>query len=1382
MSLFNFMNNVSIDLFHLANRIEDHLYEQPNTTLIKARLYGEQLIKIVSKQEGLKEVYPLKNAERIHKLYRQNAIEEDIYMKFEWIRKKGNKAAHNLEVASVNESIKAHRFIFDISTWYMLLYVKYDFDIPVYKLPKRKKIQNELKEKDLDNVIKPYLNETYEKMDSMWKEVQNELEKLKNEKNQASTKSPITMNSHSQHHEFPLLNFLESKGLKYIDNRPSGALWILGGWELNEKLFPLKKHKIYFRYTKKGGKATKNRPAWFLLNKSLIDTSISKHEQTLNQEINNKSAENIEETTSYTPPFIIKKVENTYWETKGQVLVPVHLVEKSLSVTKLDGITYLRDKYNLEYYGDITEESLRNAYRSSLSYFYKIMSDLYILDFRFKGNLSELQPTRSLKEDFQIIILDQKNISIKQILPKHYLSELQRWGINDAMDLHNKLIGSIAPLLKEDANHMRQLIQKEDISQENKYYHMAKSETAMANVEDVAAIKMSYKGREITVNEPLSQASLDSLGIEGCTHFLNGLIQLGITTLAEMPTKIDHLHTQISGVGPGTISKFWNQLVHILSVSKDKQEEEEFEGQVILYLKERKIVIPDELMEMELKPADFPDSKQAISTIIENGITTLGKLPRQFQSLGKYKGIGKVRLQRIFERVEFLIDSFLKEIKLANLTAEERLEYELNSFKNWFKNITESKEVARQEKIPPRYLRLTNERFQASLKGKHLTLQELGNLEGVTRERIRQIIVKGDKRVAERWQVISDVILEQMDVFSDFNINDYFVGDNEAQYLLLTALEVNRVFSHTYKGMILLTKYNNEKFSQLTKSIDQKVRKHFYLKDISKNDLQEYIEKMEAQENIPAFLIKVIANEAINWVSEDRGVLKGKTKADVVEMVILQYPEGVEVYKREFELIKKANEYMPGGFQGERSFTGILGNQLGEKVVIWDRGVYIHDNFITKDHEWIESVQRIAEKWLEKEEFIHVLKLYKEVEKEALKRKVISEYALYSLLRFFEDGRLSMPRFPAILPEGADRLENHEWVYQYIAERSSPVPIDDLVGEFVEKKGWKKFTLEQNLSRSEEIIQYNHGIYTLISRYDHIKESDISIILSTIKSLMNERSLISIRSVYSKHDVYLNSIGIETQYVLYAVLKRIGIPDTKFIRFPYIASVYREEDSLPGRKLVEDFIREQEDIVPREMIEDWLIELVGHNYNILDLALLKSSDILYYSLGQYGEYVHRDSIGMYGELECQVHKQIQELFLEITEGTGRDYVLLKELYRPNNLPKLPNYIPWSQELLGDILKKSSKWTMIGSYDEILVPSNSSIKSEEEFINYVLQFHFKGAVKLDQLQQFLAELRYSSTGRFLTSVQEAVDKNKVPYKVIGDELIHDELLGGVLNEG
>lgn len=193
-SLFEFVGQFSSELFELVCRIENQLLDQPLASLIQARLYTEQLVKIISKREGFEDIYPLKHSERIHKLYRQNAVEEDIYLKLEWIRKKGNKAAHDIKEVSINDVLKVHKFLFEISVWYMQVYVSYDFEEPIYKLPIKtaQETTNPLEAKDLDVLIKPYVDQTMQKMDEMWAEVQRELEALKEEKKQLQTEASIS--------------------------------------------------------------------------------------------------------------------------------------------------------------------------------------------------------------------------------------------------------------------------------------------------------------------------------------------------------------------------------------------------------------------------------------------------------------------------------------------------------------------------------------------------------------------------------------------------------------------------------------------------------------------------------------------------------------------------------------------------------------------------------------------------------------------------------------------------------------------------------------------------------------------------------------------------------------------------------------------------------------------------------------------------------------------------------------------------------------------------------------------------------------------------------------------------------------------------------------
>ncbi|WMX54802.1 DUF4145 domain-containing protein [Peribacillus sp. R9-11] len=198
-SLFEFVGQFSSELFELVCRIENQLLYQPLASLIQARLYSEQLVKIISKEEGFEDIYPLKHSERIHKLYRQNVVEEDIYLKLEWIRKKGNKAAHDIKEVSITDVLQVHKFLFEISVWYMQVYVSYDFEAPIYKQPIKtaQETINPLGAKELDVLIKPYVDQTMQKMDDMWIEVQRQLEAIKEEaklvQTEAATSEAISL-------------------------------------------------------------------------------------------------------------------------------------------------------------------------------------------------------------------------------------------------------------------------------------------------------------------------------------------------------------------------------------------------------------------------------------------------------------------------------------------------------------------------------------------------------------------------------------------------------------------------------------------------------------------------------------------------------------------------------------------------------------------------------------------------------------------------------------------------------------------------------------------------------------------------------------------------------------------------------------------------------------------------------------------------------------------------------------------------------------------------------------------------------------------------------------------------------------------------------------
>lgn len=58
---------------------------------------------------------------------------------------------------------------------------------------------------------------------------------------------------------------LKEKGIAFVDKRQfGGALWVIGGRELEDLMQELKAQGYRFWFSQKGGKVSKNQPAWFI--------------------------------------------------------------------------------------------------------------------------------------------------------------------------------------------------------------------------------------------------------------------------------------------------------------------------------------------------------------------------------------------------------------------------------------------------------------------------------------------------------------------------------------------------------------------------------------------------------------------------------------------------------------------------------------------------------------------------------------------------------------------------------------------------------------------------------------------------------------------------------------------------------------------------------------------------------------------------------------------------------------------------------------------------------------------------------------------------------------------------------------------------------------
>ena len=62
-----------------------------------------------------------------------------------------------------------------------------------------------------------------------------------------------------------LIDFLKSNSIEYVDKRQKGgALWILGGHDLDDVMVKCGEMGYKFFFSEKGGKITKGKPGWYL--------------------------------------------------------------------------------------------------------------------------------------------------------------------------------------------------------------------------------------------------------------------------------------------------------------------------------------------------------------------------------------------------------------------------------------------------------------------------------------------------------------------------------------------------------------------------------------------------------------------------------------------------------------------------------------------------------------------------------------------------------------------------------------------------------------------------------------------------------------------------------------------------------------------------------------------------------------------------------------------------------------------------------------------------------------------------------------------------------------------------------------------------------------
>lgn len=159
LGYLNFLTSLNQFAARSAQDMEDLIYSHPNSAIVKAGIFIEDIINDVFIIEEINDENFKNLASKIAFMYRNGYITKDVYESFTNVRKQRNKAAHDASNPSLTAAFLCHEEMYKIAKWYFETYGDPNVQIPLYEIPKQSRsnladlVTGQLKE-EISKVIK----------------------------------------------------------------------------------------------------------------------------------------------------------------------------------------------------------------------------------------------------------------------------------------------------------------------------------------------------------------------------------------------------------------------------------------------------------------------------------------------------------------------------------------------------------------------------------------------------------------------------------------------------------------------------------------------------------------------------------------------------------------------------------------------------------------------------------------------------------------------------------------------------------------------------------------------------------------------------------------------------------------------------------------------------------------------------------------------------------------------------------------------------------------------------------------------------------------------------------------------------------------------------
>lgn len=430
------------------------------------------------------------------------------------------------------------------------------------------------------------------------------------------------------------------------------------------------------------------------------------------------------------------------------------------------------------------------------------------------------------------------------------------------------------------------------------------------------------------------------------------------------------------------------------------------------------------------------------------------------------------------------------------------------------------------------------------------------------------------------------------------------------------------------------------------------------------------------------------------------------------------------------------------GQLSERDIYGYIGRS--PDLLLWGRGTFIHRDYFLIPCDLIAKIENeIFIRLQEDIPYLSVSGIFDFHKKELIEKGVPTESALYTCLKESNSKQLAYPDYPYIRKGGVTtpRVPLPMVLEAYVLEKEGVIKYDELRDYAVGKICMNEAIFNMHhLPNTPNLLLINNKEYIHLHQLG-IEKYRIEPIVDHLRTILGASNHVSVTKLYADKKISCRLLGITTSIFLYSLLQHFYDGEFILSRYPKICLPGSQENW--GSKRLTSVTREIVDYIYEKGTYCSLTELFSHFVDKLGYKQLSVYNAQHHErIVRYsdGVIVHIDTLAWNEENQAAL-ELLASTHLNDRENAGKPYGLISHLYEymHDQLPKIPSQFSWTQTLVGELLTRKEEYRILGIQRNAYVSATNSkgIENLDDLLSYLLDTNYDGAANLDL---FISDMR------------------------------------------